>query len=186
MKIVQIGTNVGNDDLTNLLVNVHPELLILVEPFSQHNDKINDCYKHITNKIIENIVIVPDNKTECDFYYHPDDPEYKVASLDRNHVIKHGYLARKIKIQTLKCMNINDLFDKYNLIDIDILFMDIEGMDDSVLRAINYNKYNIKKIYYENLHLPYPQINTHDFMRNHGYTVTPNIGINDWSSLAEK
>jgi hypothetical protein len=41
MKIVQIGTNVGNDDLTEMLLHIQPELLILVEPFSIHNDKIN-------------------------------------------------------------------------------------------------------------------------------------------------
>ena len=59
-------------------------------------------------------------------------------------------------------------------------------MDDSLLRSINYNKYSIKKIYYENLHLPYPQIDTHNFMRNNKYKVTPNVGQNGWSSLAEK
>jgi hypothetical protein len=86
----------------------------------------------------------------------------------------------------MKCVNINNFFKKYNLTDIDILFIDTEGMDDSLLRSIDYKTYNIKKIYYENLHLPYPQINTHDFMKSNGYTVTPNVGQNDWSSLAEK
>jgi FkbM family methyltransferase len=189
MKIVQIGTNVGNDDLTTLIKskNIEPSLLILIEPLSIHNNKINNCYQFVQNKIIENIAIVCDEEITKKFYYSNDDPDFTVASFDINHVIVHGYNPKNIISIDIPCMSINNLFKKYNLIDIDILFIDAEGYDDCILRSIDYSTFNIKQIYYENLHLPYPQINTHNFLKSMGYSsVIPNTGLNGWSSLATK
>jgi hypothetical protein len=188
MNIVQIGTNTGNDDLTEIIRshNIQPELLVLVEPLSIHNKKINDCYSWIHNKIIENIAIRCDNLSEQKFFYCEDDPDYTVASFNAAHIENHGYDKNKINSIIVKCMTINDLFQKYNFKNIDILFIDAEGDDDNILRSIDYNQYNIANIYYENLHLPYPQINTHNFLNDKGYTVTPNVGLNGWSSLAVK
>ena len=47
MKIIQIGTCVANDDLTQILKENEPELLVLVEPMSIHNEKIKSCYSGI-------------------------------------------------------------------------------------------------------------------------------------------
>jgi 3-deoxy-D-arabino-heptulosonate 7-phosphate (DAHP) synthase len=44
MKIVQIGTCVANDDLTQIVKEKQPEILVLIEPMSIHNEKINECY----------------------------------------------------------------------------------------------------------------------------------------------
>jgi len=49
MKIVQIGTCVANDDLTQIVKENQPELLVLIEPMSIHNEKINECYSGINN-----------------------------------------------------------------------------------------------------------------------------------------
>jgi FkbM family methyltransferase len=188
MNIIQVGTNVANDDLTLILRenNIQPKILILIEPINIHNDKILNCYSHITNKVIENIAIRCDDITQHDFYYSEVDPDYTVASFNSQHIKTHGYEETGIKSFSVKCMTINKLFEKYNLSKIDILYIDAEGDDDCILRSIDYTKFDIKTIYYENLHLPYPQSNTHDFLRSHGYKVIPNTGLNDWSSLATK
>jgi len=151
-----------------------------------HNDKILNCYNHITNKVIENIAIRCDNKTKHDFYYSKVDPDYTVASFNSQHITNHGYEKTSLESISVKCMTINELFKKYKLSNIDILYIDAEGDDDCILRSIDYTKFDIKTIYYENLHLPNPQSNTHDFLRSHGYNVIMNIGLNDWSSLATK
>jgi FkbM family methyltransferase len=188
MNIIQIGTNVANDDLTEIIRenNIKPNLLILVEPFSIHNDKIAKCYENITNKVIENIAIRCDDKTEHIFYYSEIDPDFTVASFNSEHIKNHGYEEIGIKSFSVKCMTINKLFEKYNLLEIDILYIDAEGDDDRILRSIDYTKFNIKSIYYENLHLPYPQSNTHEFLSNKGYSIVTNTGLNGWTSLATK
>ena len=57
MKVVQIGTNRANDDLSNYLLSNYEKLefCLLVEPFSLHIDKIKECYSKFDNVLIENI-----------------------------------------------------------------------------------------------------------------------------------
>lgn len=93
MKIFQLGVCKANDDLTEIIRDKNIELLVLVEPLNFHNSDIEECYQHIKNKYIENIAIsIDDNISETSFYYHKNDgPLYEVASLDKNHILKHGY-----------------------------------------------------------------------------------------------
>ena len=73
MKIVQIGTCVANDDLTQIVKEKQPEILVLIEPMSIHNEKINECYSGINNVFLENIAITVDDTKEMSFYYHKND-----------------------------------------------------------------------------------------------------------------
>ena len=70
MKIVQLGVCVGNDDLTKLIGDNQPDLLVLVEPMTIHNDKIKKCYKWVNNLYLENIAISLDDVKQMSFYYH--------------------------------------------------------------------------------------------------------------------
>ena len=54
MKILQIGTNRGNDDLTQIIGVNEIEKFVIVEPMAIHNEDIEKCYSHVKNKIIEN------------------------------------------------------------------------------------------------------------------------------------
>lgn len=185
MKIVQIGTCVANDDLTKIIENVNPELLVLVEPMSIHNDKIKECYAKQENLFLENIAITTNNQEEMIFYYHKNDgPMYEVSSTDIKHILKHGYDKNGIVELKVKCITINQLFEKYKLQKIDILFLDAEGLDDEIIKSIDFSKYDISKIYFENLHLKDDKI--YKFLEKLGYKVTKKMGHNDWSSLAEK
>jgi hypothetical protein len=184
MKVFQIGVCKGNDDLTELIKNKDIELLVLVEPNSFHNDDIEKCYENIKNKHIENIVINNDsNKKEVSFYLHENDgPLFEVASLEKWHILKHGYHEQGIIEYKIQSLTINQLFDKYQVKDIDILFIDAEGFDDSIIKSIDFSKYNIKNIYYENLHL---KSNVEDFLENYNYKIVYKVGQNGWMNLAE-
>jgi hypothetical protein len=57
MNIIQIGANRGNDDVSKIIDNQQPSLLILVEPMKLHNEALNTFYDWVDNKFIENIVI---------------------------------------------------------------------------------------------------------------------------------
>lgn len=185
MKIVQIGTCVANDDLTKIIENINPEVLVLVEPMSIHNKKINECYSRIDNLFIENVAITTNNQEEMIFYYHKNDgPMYEVSSIDVNHILKHGYDKNGIVELKVKCVTISQLFEKYSLKKIDILFLDAEGLDDEIIKSIDFLIYDISKIYFENLHLKDDKI--YKYLEKSGYKVTKKMGHNDWSSLAEK
>ena len=185
MKIVQLGVCVGNDDLTKLIGNNQPELLVLVEPMSIHNDKIKKCYEWVDNLNLENIAISLDEKEEMLFYYHENDgPLYEVSSTNVNHILKHGYSMEGVKELNVKCLSINNLFKKYNLVDVDILFIDTEGIDDLIIKSIDFDTFKIREIYFENLHLT--QNDIYSFLENKGYSITKNWGVMGWTSVAKK
>jgi hypothetical protein len=181
MKIVCVG----NDDLTTLIGNNQPELLVLVEPMSIHNDKIKKCYEWVNNLNLENIAISLDDSKEMSFYYHENDgPLYEVASNNINHILKHGYSMEGVKELNVNCLSINNLFKKYNLVDIDILFIDTEGIDDLIIKSIDFDTFKITEIYFENLHLT--QNDIYSFLKNKGYSITKNWGVMGWTSVAKK
>ncbi len=186
MNIIQIGTCVGNDDLTEILNGVNPDLLVLVEPMKIHNDKIIGCYGHLTNFHLENIAIVADeNSKEISFFYHKNDgPKYEVATTDVNHILKHGYKSDGIVELKVPCLTLNNLFKKYELKKIDTLFIDAEGLDDSLLKSIDFNYFEIPEIVFENLHIKDPSI--YEYLTNLGYEITRRMGFMGWSSRAKK
>lgn len=198
MNIIQIGANIGNDDLTPIVKEYKDQItnLILVEPMSVHNIKLGQCYMEIPH-IIENIAITDNKKEkELSFYYHVDDiystgidditaNDFAVASFDKNHILKHNsYNVEGLREKKVKCLTLNELFDKYNLINIDILFIDAEGMDDKLIKSINFDKYNITNIIYENLHID--NISLVSFLHIKKYDIQVGWGQNQWSNLAVK
>jgi hypothetical protein len=187
MKIIQIGTNKGNDDLSQIIGNNQPEILILVEPMKLHNDDILSHYSWVNNLYLENVVVEKETGKDVEFFYHVDDgPKYEVASLIREHIYpKHPNLSDEgITSFTIKTININDLFLKYDLTDIDILFIDAEGYDDTIIFTIDFNKYNINKLYFENLHIKNEGV--YEYLESFGYVIEKNVGLYGWSSLAQK
>jgi FkbM family methyltransferase len=185
MKIIQLGVCVGNDDLTKIIVGNQPDILILVEPMKLHNEKISECYSWVRNLVIENVAISSDDKDEISFYYHENDgPLFEVASVNIEHILKHGYNQSGIKEIKVESVTINSIFNKYNLNKIDILFIDTEGIDDLIIKSIDFDKFEIDEIYFENLHLSHPDI--FSFLENKGYSIIPKWGTMGWTSYAKK
>ena len=189
MKIFQIGTCKGDDDLTEFISSLQGdlELLVLIEPMREHNEDIIRCYKDVKNMKLENIVINTDvSKKEVEFFYHDNDwPLYEVASLETSHLHKHGYRTG-LKSFLVEAMTINDIFSKYKVSDIDLLFMDAEGLDAQIIMSIDFSKYDIKTIVFENLHLGSDQSRLYNHLLDLNYEIRRNIGFNGWSDKATK
>jgi FkbM family methyltransferase len=185
MKILQIGSHKGNDDMTDIIKGYdkdHIELIILVEPQSQYNDSLLDCYRDYNVKI-ENLVVVdnPEIKKVA-FFRCVDEKDSEISSLYVSHLFKHqksNYIESDID-----CITINNLLEKYNIRDLDILFIDTEGFDDKIIRSIDYEKFNIKSIFYENLHIENKSLI--EFLNRKGYSVSENILSYGWTNKAVK
>lgn len=188
MNIVQIGANRGNDDVSEILGNIQPSKLILVEPMKLHNDSLNKYYHWVDNKFIENVVIDIEGGKDVEFFYHDNDaPYYEISSLSKDHFFpKHQHVLSEDGLRSffIKSININDLFKKYELSNIDILFIDAEGHDDTIIKSIDFNAFKINKLYFENLHIK--DDNIYAYLENNGYKIIHQIGHNGWTSLAEK
>lgn len=187
MKIVQIGSNRGNDDLSKLIGENIPEILILVEPMRLHNETLKNFYSNIKNVHIENVVIGLEDQKEIDFYYHLDDgPGYEVASLDPKHIYERHIHLPKDRISSFKIeiMSINKLLEKYNLQKLDILFIDAEGYDDKIIKSIDFSNFEINQIYFENLHIT--EYDVYNILETNNYRIIKKVGTNGWCDLAIK
>ena len=70
------------------------------------------------------------------------------------------------------------------MVNVDVLFIDAEGIDDKIIYSINFDKYNINKLYYENLHVDNTKLR--DFLENKGYKITEKTLYKGQTTLAEK
>ena len=187
MNIIQIGANRGNDDVSQIIGTRQPDKLILVEPMKLHNEALNNFYNWVNNKFIENIVIDIEGGKDVEFFYHENDaPNYEISSLSKDHFFpKHPHVLSNdgLKSFFIKSVNINDLFKKYELTTIDILFIDAEGHDDAIIKSIDFDNYKIKNLYFENLHIK--DNNIYTYLESKYYSITHQVGHNGWTSLAE-
>ena len=189
MNIIQIGANKGYDDVTELIKDKEISKLVLVEPFEEHNKSLNECYSNVKNFIIQNIIVQDDPSLhECSIFYHTHDAShnnaFELASLNKNHSLKirGQYTEDGIVSRTLRCMTINQLFDQHNLTEIDLLFIDTEGYDCNIIKSIDFSKYKIKELYFENLHCDVSEIR--ELLKSKGYEVIQNVMSHGWSDKA--
>lgn len=195
MNIVQIGTNRAYDNLTTIVKNLSDQpinLLLMVEPFEIHNPSIIKCYEQYKNALcIENIIISPtiEHNNTLKIYYHEEDfndlNTGELASLNNKHTlnIRSYYVDAGMKYSEITTLNINELFNKYKLTNIDILYIDTEGFDDQIIYSINFDKYFINKIYYEHLHID--KYKLREFLKSKQYSIVSDITGDSYSELAE-
>lgn len=183
MNIVQIGSNRGNDELTEIIKTMEVEIdfLLLIEPMEKFNESLLLCYSNIKNIRIENIAIVSDPTIKSTiFYLHEKmDDNIEQASLNRSHIDKvfnrPEYTTpekshdSQIIEKEVECSDLNSTLNEYNLNNIDILFIDAEGSDDSIIKSIDFDKFKVDKIYYENMHIDNDSLEL--FLRERGYSI---------------
>ncbi len=191
MNIVQIGTNRAYDDVTALVRDYGVDTLILVEPLVMHHSIIEECYKDIENKHIESLAITDDvNLKELTFYYHKEDsPGFEVAGLSKQHILKHAVFNPKLTEDgivelVIPCTTLNDLLAKYNLSTVNVLYIDVEGMDDKLIYSLDLDRFNIINIIYEHLHIDAEKVI--QYLDSKGYDTARNYGHNGWSHAAVK
>ena len=138
--LVQIGANDGSRfDELNIFIKKYKIKSVLVEPINEYFEDLKRNYKNFENVYFENSAItvgtkkkeifVVNNKNLNDY----DDHIKGISSFDKNHLIKHGVKSNHILKKKINCISILNLLKKYNISDLDILFIDAEGYDGDIL-----------------------------------------------------
>jgi hypothetical protein len=163
MKVIQIGSNKGNDDLSQHLLSNFEELEfgLFVEAIPLHIADLKKCYSKFNNIFIENVVIKPHlyDSNEIKFYFLTSNgPDYGISSCSKEHIEQHirdipGLCGGKILEFNLPCMTMENLFDKYDVKSLDLLLLDVEGIESDILLNFNWEKYDIKRVQFEYIHL---------------------------------
>lgn len=186
MKIVQIGACRGNDHVTKLVKDNNVEFLLLVEANPFNIESLKQCYAEY-NCIIENIVInVEEIEGTIPFYYSINDgPGYEVSSIIKSHTMKY-YREDEIRQFDLPSTTIYNLLDKYNIKELDYLFLDIEGIDADIALSLNISNWNIKNIQIEFLHLGHQRENVINHFKQYGYELTAGIDFHGYDMMFSK
>jgi FkbM family methyltransferase len=168
MIIVQLGACYGDDHVSKFYNDDNQ--IVLVEANEMHIRHLKDTYPAAN---VIHAAIVPDQsygKTITMYYSTDDSPHYEITSTDQDHLFKHGKSQESIRSFQSPTMTLSALLD--SIWDkVDILFVDIEGLDEDVLKATPLAKYDIDKIQVEMLHLK-DKASLLAYMDEQGYELT--------------
>jgi FkbM family methyltransferase len=139
-SIVQIGANDGvRFDILNNFIEKYQIKSLLVEPINEYFQKLSLKYKNSNFVSIENSAISINNeisflyKVDSKYLSFYDDHIPGISSFDKNHLLKHGVKKRHIIKEKINSININELLNKHNIKDIDLLYIDAEGYDGKIV-----------------------------------------------------
>tara|TARA_B100000941_G_scaffold240726_1_gene184146 strand:- start:1354 stop:2097 length:744 start_codon:yes stop_codon:yes gene_type:complete len=140
-SLIQIGANDGKrfDHISEFIKNKDELEAILVEPVKKYFEQLKENYKDLKNIKFENSAISKNN--EINFLYCVKDKfleNYQdhikgINSHEMKHLLNHNVKEshiEKIKVETLTFSN---LIKKYDLTEIDLIYIDVEGYDDKIV-----------------------------------------------------
>lgn len=180
---IQVGAGAGDldvradckDGFTNFIKNLPREKIkkiILVEPNPLNIPLLKECWKDYPEATIYEIGIVPKNyeNDTIVFYYCPlDAPHYQVASVNKSHIQKHYGANCKLENFVIPVKKLENFIDEVITEEIELLSLDIEGLDAEVLLGIDFNKLKLKYLSFEYVHLGENRDNVLNHLKNNNY-----------------
>jgi len=180
---IQIGAGAGDldkrancrDGFTEIIKSLPRHMIkkiILVEPNPLNIPLLKECWKDYPEAIIYEIGIVPkkyQNNT-MDLYYCPlDGPHYQVASINKNHIQKHYGDNCELEKFIIPVKQLEIFINEITTEEIELLALDIEGIDAEVLLDINFNNLKLKYVSFEYIHLGNYSEDVLNHLKNNNY-----------------
>ena len=166
---IQIGAGAGDldtrancrDGFTEIVKGLSTAInrIVLVEPNPINIPLLTQCWKDYPQSFIYNIGIVPKNfggGSSLDFYYCPlDRPHYQVASVKKEHVQKHYGVDCELQTFRVPVFQLEAFLAEAvpGGEEIELLALDIEGLDAEIVLDIDFGSLNVKYLSFEHLHL---------------------------------
>ena len=158
--LIQIGANDGvRFDVLNNHIKDNKTKSILIEPIKKNFEELKNNYKDCDFVHFENIAVSVNN--EINFLYKVNEKFLNlydnhvpgITSFNENHLIKHGVKKKHISKEKVSSTSIGEILKKYNLEDLDLLFIDAEGYDGKIV--LDFLKLNFVKpiIIFEYIHI---------------------------------
>jgi hypothetical protein len=199
--LIQIGAGAGDrdprgnyrDGFSEYVKKINPaeiDRIILVEPNPMNIEELKLCWKDYPQAEILQIGIcahTPKNSIETFYLAEEDLPHYQVFSIKEAHVRKH-YPNGTIRSIDVEIYSINQFLEKFvGDTRIDIIGLDIEGIDAETILAVRWNQLNCFQISFEHLHLGDLGTAVLRHLGNSGYMYVGNgLDANGFDFLYEK
>ena len=171
--IIQIGAHVGNTINDRKLLGLYNEKsnCIFIEPVKRFYDLlVNNHNKTYINNNFTFLNIACSNYIGELGLYEPDLatfsdeslPEYlkhgypqwldQLTSVHPHHIKTHG-LNIKTKLINVQCTTLSEIVKKYEVKELNYLFVDTEGHDFEVINGLNFDILKPKNIIFEHSHM---------------------------------
>lgn len=160
VKFLQIGANDGvSFDCLYEYVTMSKWSGVVVEPLTDFYKKLYMNYEDYPLVQTVNLAI---HATENRFNLYRVDPKYYselpdwakgTATFNYDNLIKQGIKEHQIILNSVPSIHLMHLIDLYNLYDINYLQIDVEGMDDEIIKMIDFSKIKPILIRFEWQHL---------------------------------
>jgi FkbM family methyltransferase len=198
---IQIGSGAGDLDkranyrdgfteFIKALPKNRVKKIILVEPNPLNIPLLKECWKNYPESTINELCIIPNGYTnnEVNLFYCPADaPNYQVASINKEHVKKHYGNNCTINKFLVKTKNINNFLQEIINEEIELLSLDIEGIDAEVLLSIRFDLLKIKFLSFEYIHLGNKEIIVKEYLNNNNFKyIGKGVDHNGFDYLYEK
>ena len=141
----QIGTNTGVDEFRELVGKHTPSVVVLVEPWQEFNESIEKSYININKKLINGVVGIEHNKHST--IYLPDNNEARKAHSTL--IPMQDWDVNKLTGHPVTTYNFNIICQEEAITEIELLMIDTEGYDFTILDSIDFTKIDIKNIIHE-------------------------------------
>lgn len=174
---VQVGAGAGDldtnakcrDGFTEFIKKLPRERvkrIVLVEPNPINIPLLRECWKEYAEAEIYEIAIIPSSmkNSYMELYYTTDDyPNCQVASINKQHVRKH-YRNSEITSVSVPTRDIKAfLQETVPGQEVELLALDIEGIDAEVILDIDCEVIKLKYLSFEYIHLDHEEdvVNEH-------------------------
>jgi FkbM family methyltransferase len=203
---IQIGAGAGDqdsragykDEFTENIKKLklsREDRVILVEPNPLNIPALTKCWSNIPQAQIHQLGIVPKAKSLQSlalYYTELDAPHFQVASFNPQHVLKHYTELTLPELQKIEVKTI-DLETFLNQVTqdlkIELLSLDIEGLDAEVILDTNFSALNVNFVTFETLHLGKHAKTVHAHFKNAGFKPVKkntSIKISSYDCLYQK
>lgn len=159
---IQIGSNDGmnGDPIYDFILKWNWSG-IKIEPVQYVFEKLEENFRNLPNIILENSAISRENNTQKFYYLKQDEtaPEWysQLGSFSLETVLKHGQwisdLQERLMSCDVACLTFEQLCQKYNVREIDVIHIDAEGYDFEIIKLIDFKKFSPSIVLYEHKHL---------------------------------
>jgi FkbM family methyltransferase len=152
MTFLQIGAfdGVGEDDLCEL-ITTHNLRGVLVEPQPAAFARLQQTYRNQRQVTLLQAAIA-ETEGMRDLYCHRSHASM-AASFNRGHLLKHGISDDDIVAQPVPCHTVESALRAAGLESVDLIQIDAEGYDWTIIRSIDFTRVRPRVIRFEYRHM---------------------------------
>ena len=146
INIVQLGAHTGKDHVTDFIYTYRGEIdkILLIEPHPKCIDKLRQNY--LSDGVTIHQCAIGTTNGEIDLFYLPS-TNLRLSSVINN--VHSDFNSEELTSVKVPMLTFDSLFAKHYLNKVDVLFVDVEGIDEDILINYDYQKYNTNFICWE-------------------------------------